>query len=469
VSDDQDIEARLAALIADRRLPAEDEHTLRETLRERPELRAALIEDDRLDGMLRTLGRVTAEGETFVGHVAAQLPVEQDGERFASAVDRRIDGDHGWARRPARTNARAGVRLLLPGVALAAAAGLVLFVATRDRGGTESAQAPRPDAGRSFAVSLSDGDAGAASRPLAQNEALRLGPGAHAVIESPEGWRLEGYGPARVRVGEAARSERRIVLDEGAVSLTTADAAGAMSVETPEALATSIERGTRFWTQAENGRTVVRVESGLVRVSAKHGKGSRELRAGTFALVQRDDLLVRTQADPTMGSETVFRVDARSAAIRLGGGSLGPCPPGARDDLGSCFAGTRYNPRFRGTLGVRILSADGAPFFISSDDLVMEFDYWIGTWLSGPTPRLTAGVQTADGTFETSLAPPHPAPARWVTARVAVRDLQWRGKPLPAGQPVTGFKFGTEYGLQDVFHVGGVRIGRAADSTRRAP
>jgi hypothetical protein len=441
------------------------------------ELRRVLVEDERLDGMLLALGRAGRTEDAFSAATCAALDLEEDGQRFVARVVARLDGPAERATGGPRDRLRVSLRSVGLAVATALCAAAAMFVLRDWRGpepalrltgveGASRSELPPGTRGRPQGIPPR-----AASWPLLP-PGSQLAPvaGAQAFGRLADGIELTAAGPARVDVTPAptidsgGRAYVNVVY--GTVSVRLTDTARGVVLAFPVVQAIVDSGPAEFSADVKPEGSYVRVETGLVKVRGP--RSTLEVSGGQLAIARADDVSIRRPFEPRPGQpgETILAYDfEKPLQVKLGGGHVTRCPPPIREGL--CLTGTRYDPRFPRSFGIRIV-APGDSLFRYDPDLIVSFDYWIGAWTGDRKPRFTVGLQAAldvpgtmKGLYEAELEPPHPHPARWVTAHVPISDMRFDGRlELTPAAGVRIMRFVTDYAVQDVFYIDNVRVWR---------
>ncbi len=105
-------------------LTEEEKRSLAQAAFDDAALRAALVRDQRVSGMLRALGRASVDQDVFAKRFVARVAAERNGGKFVATVKRRIEHPSGPTRTPTANRWR--FAWLVPAFGLAAAA-MLLF------------------------------------------------------------------------------------------------------------------------------------------------------------------------------------------------------------------------------------------------------------------------------------------------------------------------------------------------------
>ncbi len=260
---------------------AVEEEIVARAMHDDPVLRAELLRDRHLDGVLREIHADDDDGRMFVAQFLQRQSAERDGRKFVARLERRL-------RARAAESSLGGRRARWPALAaaVALAAGVVLFVERVDR-------APGP-AGPVEVVAGAVSPTAASERPPTPTNmpAARLRSVAGSVLVITDGQKL------------AARAGQALAADQG---LLTPGRASNAVIE--------FDDGTRIDVEGDS------VVTGLTDGRAGRGKGLF-LAAGTLRArvppqpAGRPFILATPQAEATVVG-TVFLLSTTSAATRL--------------------------------------------------------------------------------------------------------------------------------------------------------
>ncbi len=408
-------------------LSAEDDRRLSTAIEADATLLRELLDDDRIDALLGTMGRARHEAEPFDTRLLRRLALERDAARFTSALVERVRDLPPPKRRHATGWTGTRGRTVALAVGMAAAFALVVGGFALRRSGED----PRQDPLFAQVVDL-QGSAmlteASGRRPLQSTAILR--PGDEIATGAGTSLVLAYLGDSRFAVGpEAAlaldppgEAESVVRVNRGRLEAEVAPQrpGHALVFATPHARATIV--GTRLALDVSAAQTKIEVTSGRVLFERLADRSLTEIAAGQTAISAHASPTVREPAAPSAPSGPppgdVFRFDFEDGLLPAGFGHGHVVPAPAGSDSRYCVIGT-VKASFARTNVIVLVGPDGDLFTFSGSP-VLAFDYWVGN----DTPYVVVQFWNPSRRQNYRVLFKPPARRAWAHAEVRLADAK---------------------------------------------
>jgi WD40 repeat protein len=318
---DERIQELWSQYLAGEELSPADERELLAAMKNDGNLRAQLLNDERLDGMLHAAGRGKEDAESFTRSVADRLAAENTGRKFISGVRKRVQLESGQnaaaapprsTRRPLRRRSESWspVSLAIAAIVALAALGIAFQVLTKKpqpeivetpvspKKTQPDAQPTPPSPAEKIVATLSrvDGDVVAIVRDkrvpaisgqnVVEAQGLELAANASAILTMPDSTRIDLKGGTTLRQISENESGKRIVVTAGALdaNVTKQPPERPLLIVTPNAELKVI--GTKFSVVAAASTTRLNVREGKVRLTRTADSASVDVAGGQYVFAE---------------------------------------------------------------------------------------------------------------------------------------------------------------------------------------